>query len=251
MNRRGLRSRRAIHIVAVIITIGYASNLTAQLAQSSEASQCGGWLTTSMFRFRFSPYHRRATIPGTSLLLVLWVFVSLTIAVMHEEDSSQWHHRVRVSVGYPPHARNDTDIYVVDTNDDNPVLLTVDTTFDGHSAWSPYGSRIAFFGFRITGADVTLFGGGGPSWKSNIYVIEAGGNGLVRLDTDISSLGGRTPSLDWSPVPHQCVRAANETVKTSSCPKRILNCRCRPHLAIRVLRHKFASNARTVVQAAW
>jgi len=71
------------------------------------------------------------------------------------------------------------DIYVMDADGSGPVGLTSDPAQDFAPAWSPDGTRIAFYSER---------GGVG-----GIHVMNADGSGVVRLTSD----GGREPA--WSP----------------------------------------------------
>jgi Tol biopolymer transport system component len=77
----------------------------------------------------------------------------------------------------------DPEIYVIEPDGTGATQLTNNSSFDGNPAWSPDGSKIAFWGL----------GAGG---FSDIFVMNANGSGLVDV-TNTADRGESEPA--WSP----------------------------------------------------
>lgn len=83
-------------------------------------------------------------------------------------------------------AEGNWDLYLIDTNGQNPRRLTVDPGDDHYPAWSPEGSEIAFSSDR--------------SGKSQIYVMDMIRDNKIRQLTDLP-FSGQGPV--WSPAGDQ------------------------------------------------
>ena len=120
-------------------------------------------------------------------LILASVVVSVLILLMVCVDT-------QAQIAFMSHRDGNPEIYVMDTNGNNPRRLTNNRGWDFAPAWSPDGKRIAFMSDRDGHVHAK------HGWSTNeIYVMDADGGNQQNLTNNPSDNPSDDRSPSWSP----------------------------------------------------